>query len=45
VVAGAIYDASGSYDAFLIFGVAGTMLSSWLIFRLGDYPDWTRKAG
>ena len=44
VVAGAIYDATGTYDAFLIFGVAGTVFSSWLIFRLDDYPDWTRKA-
>lgn len=43
VVAGMIYDASGGYGPFLIFGVIGTLFSSVLIFGLGDYPQWSKR--
>lgn len=40
LVGGWIYDSYGSYDPFLIFGIVGTLFSSFLIFGLPDYPDW-----
>ena len=41
--AGYIFDVYGGYDPYLWFGVAGTLLSAWLIFGLGDYPRWHRR--
>jgi predicted MFS family arabinose efflux permease len=41
LVGGWIYDTYGSYDPFLIFGIVGTLFSSFLIFGLPDYPNWT----
>lgn len=43
VIAGLIFDTYGSYDPFLVFGVAGTLFSAFLIFGLGDYPEWRRR--
>lgn len=43
VLAGFVYDTYGSYNPFLIFGVAGSLLSGLLIFSLRDYPDWSRR--
>jgi predicted MFS family arabinose efflux permease len=43
VLAGAIYDIYGNYGPFLMFGIAGTLFSSWLIFGLGDYPRFEEK--
>jgi MFS family permease len=43
VSAGWIYDIYGNYDAFLIFGIVGTLFSSFLIFGLGDYPKWEKS--
>lgn len=37
------YDAFGSYNPFLIVGVVGSLLSGYLILRLGDYPDSAAK--
>lgn len=41
VIAGQVFDVSGSYDAFLWFGLVGTVASSSLLFMLGPYPDWS----
>jgi predicted MFS family arabinose efflux permease len=43
VLAGLVYDVYGSYNPFLIVGVAGSLLSGLLIFSLSDYPDWARE--
>lgn len=43
VLAGLIFDTYGSYQPFLIGGVAGSILSGLLIFSLRDYPEWARK--
>ncbi len=43
VVAGAIFDAYGTYVPFLYVGIAGTLASALLLFGLGAYPDWTKK--
>lgn len=40
VLGGFIFDTYGSYDPFLIVGIAGSLLSGLLIFALGPYPDW-----
>jgi predicted MFS family arabinose efflux permease len=40
VVAGAVFDAVGSYGPFLLGGAAGSLVSGYLISRLGPYPDW-----
>jgi len=44
LVAGAIYDIYGNYHPFLIFGMVGTLFSSWLIFGLGEYPRFEEEA-
>lgn len=43
LVGGLIYDTYGSYDPYLWFGVVGTLLSAFLIFGLGDYPEWVKR--
>ncbi|MGE3691751.1 MAG: MFS transporter [Novosphingobium sp.] len=40
VFAGLIFDWYGNYGPFLMFGIIGTLISSWLIFGLGDYPKF-----
>ena len=34
------YDTFGNYNGFLVIGMAGSLISGWLIFGLGKYPDW-----
>jgi predicted MFS family arabinose efflux permease len=34
------YDTFGSYNGFLVIGMVGSLISGWLIFGLGKYPDW-----
>jgi MFS family permease len=43
LVAGMVFDVYGNYVPFLYFGIAGTLLSSLLLFWLGAYPDWKAK--
>ncbi len=43
VIGGLIYDIYGTYDPFLIFGIIGSLISAYLIFGLGAYPDWSAK--
>ena len=40
VLAGATYDAWGSYTPFLIAGIPGSLIAGLLIFGLGPYPQW-----
>jgi predicted MFS family arabinose efflux permease len=40
VLAGAIYDLSGDYRAFLIAGTVGLVLSGLMLFSLTKYPVW-----
>lgn len=41
VIAGQVFDITGTYDPFLWFGLVGTIASSSLLFLLGPYPDWS----
>lgn len=43
LVGGFIYDVYGSYDPYLWFGIVGTLISAFLIFGLGDYPEWVKR--
>jgi predicted MFS family arabinose efflux permease len=43
VLAGYMYDRFGSYDNFLMIGIAGSLVSAMLIMSLGKYPDWSGK--
>ena len=43
LLAGFIFDTYGGYDPYLWFGIVGTLLSAWLIFGLGPYPEWHRR--
>lgn len=45
LVGGMIFDAYGSYDPYLWFGIVGTFVSAFLIFGLPDYPAWHRQKG
>lgn len=46
IVAGYIYDVSGSYEVFLMAGAVALAFSSLLLLLLPRYPDWTaRKEG
>ncbi len=42
LVAGFIFDSYGNYDPYLWFGIVGTLVSAFLIFGLGDYPEWKK---
>jgi predicted MFS family arabinose efflux permease len=44
VLAGLVFDQYGTYVPFLYFGVAGTLVSAFLLTGLGSYPDWKDKA-
>jgi len=44
LVGGLVYDIYGNYDLFLMIGIAGTLISAFLIFGLGDYPAWVRRS-
>jgi predicted MFS family arabinose efflux permease len=43
VLAGLVFDTYGSYDPFLIFGIAASIFASGLIVSLGAYPIWARS--
>jgi predicted MFS family arabinose efflux permease len=43
IIGGLIYDAYGNYDPYLWFGIVGTLVSAFLIFGLGDYPEWVKR--
>jgi len=40
LLAGVIYDLTGGYDAFLMAGTVGLVLSGLMLFTLPRYPDW-----
>ena len=42
VLAGLVYDRFGSYDPFLIFGVAASLFCGLLIYGVGHYPAWMK---
>jgi predicted MFS family arabinose efflux permease len=42
LVAGQIFDSTGTYMPFLWFGIAGTVVSAILLFGLGAYPVWKK---
>jgi predicted MFS family arabinose efflux permease len=41
IAGGAIYDAFGSYDAFVMVAIPASLVSGFLILRLGAYPEWS----
>lgn len=43
LVAGGIYDATGSYTSFLIAGAIGSVVCGLLIFSLPVYPRWSER--
>lgn len=43
VLGGLVYDHFGNYVPFLIFGIAGTLLSAVLIYGVGEYPEWMKS--
>lgn len=43
LVGGLSYDLYGSYEPYLWFGIAGTLVSAFLIFGLEDYPAWVKR--
>lgn len=43
VLGGLIYDTWGSYIPMLWGGFVITLISAFLLFGLGDYPDWKKK--
>lgn len=43
LIAGLVYDFSGSYVPFLYFGIVGTLISAYLLAGLKAYPDWKSK--
>ena len=45
LLGGVIYDAYGSYDPYLWIGIAGTLIGTFMIFGLPDYPEWHRQHG
>jgi predicted MFS family arabinose efflux permease len=40
VLGGVAYDLQGNYSLLLIGGVAGSLLSAFLLLGLGPYPNW-----
>lgn len=40
VLGSIFYDIFSSYNPFLMVGVAGSLVSGYLIFRLSSYPVW-----
>jgi MFS family permease len=44
LMAGAIYDTTGNYDAFLLAGTVGLVLSGLMFLTLPRYPDWDERA-
>lgn len=43
ILAGVIYDTTGTYDAFLLAGTIGLVASGVMFFTLPRYPDWNEK--
>jgi predicted MFS family arabinose efflux permease len=43
LTAGYIYDTRGSYAVMFVIGIAASLASGLLIFRLGAYSDWQRS--
>ncbi|HZG33839.1 MAG TPA: MFS transporter, partial [Sphingopyxis sp.] len=44
VVAGYIYDSSGSYDRYFVLIASALLVAVPFIAFLGRYPDWTNAA-
>jgi predicted MFS family arabinose efflux permease len=44
LIAGMIYDETGSYDMFLLAGTVGLVASGLMLFTLPGYPDWDARA-
>jgi predicted MFS family arabinose efflux permease len=44
LLAGLMYDLSGSYATVLWIGIPGSLISAVLIWGLGRYPDWSTDA-
>ena len=44
VLGSIFYDLFSSYNPFLLVGVAGSLISGYLIFRLGRYPVWDKES-
>jgi MFS family permease len=44
LIAGAMYDATGSYMQFLTIAAAGLGISALLLFSLPRYPEWDNAA-
>jgi predicted MFS family arabinose efflux permease len=44
ILAGAIYDLTGGYEAFLAAGTVGLVLSGVMFFTLPRYPEWGSAA-
>lgn len=40
VIAGTIFDKSGSYDIYLLFGMGASCVAGLLVFGLGSYPSF-----
>lgn len=40
LLGGVTYDASGSYQLFIVICVPATLIAAALLLRLGPYPDW-----
>jgi MFS family permease len=45
LLAGAIYDATHSYDAYLWLAAGGAVVAALALFRLGPYPDYESRRG
>jgi predicted MFS family arabinose efflux permease len=43
LIAGIIYDRTGGYDLFLVFGTVGCVVCGLLILTLPHYPDWAER--
>lgn len=43
MLTGLIRDTFESYAPMLWIGIVGSLISALLVFRLGAYPDWTRR--
>ena len=40
VIAGTIFDKSGSYDSYLLLGIGASCVAALLVFALGSYPSF-----
>jgi predicted MFS family arabinose efflux permease len=42
LLGGYVFDTYGSYDPFMVFGIAGSLFCGFLIYGVGPYPDWKK---